>query len=235
MSENNNEDIISSLYPPPPPFVKFFTTENVKKLEEWKQNHNNTEDIAENEESPPGELKLLIPPKAPEQEHYRGYGNLWSFEDKLPNLEESGWKQLYKENDENITSKTKIEELHKLMDSLLLNFLEVVGIASIEPQQYHGKIEDIKLILINISHILNTYRPHQSRESLITLLKKQIETKKNEINDIDRAMLDIKKRILKSISTEEPPSQSEESLIHEKVSEMDNTRKEVIDALLKGL
>ena len=39
------------------------------------------------------------------------------------------------------------------------------------------KIHDINLILININHLLNTYRPHQSRESLIMLLKNQIDYK----------------------------------------------------------
>lgn len=225
-----SEDIISSLYPPPPPYFKFFTQENINKLDSWKyendQKNDESEDKADenkdgddnmeidNEDKinkntknqtgsldanklPPGDLKFLVPPKKPDGNHYRCYGNIWSFEDKLPSLKDSGWKQLYEEEDELITSKTKIKELHNLMDSLLLNFLELIGTMSIEPSKFHFKIEDLKIILININHLLNTYRPHQTRESLIMLLRKQIDKKKNEINTIDSVSNDIRQKILR--------------------------------------
>ncbi|KAK6461701.1 mediator of RNA polymerase II transcription subunit 7 [Scheffersomyces coipomensis] len=206
------EELISSLYPPPPPYVKFFTDENLNKLEDWKvnkaqqqqqqqqrelQDGESKEEEEEEDIVPPGELRFLVPPKAPEGSHYRGYGNIWSFEDKLPSLKSANWEQLYPDDDESITSETKIKELHKLSDSLLLNFLELIGIASIDPQQYQGKIKDISLILININHLLNTYRPHQSRESLIMLLRKQIDVKRNEINQIDKISSEIKAKIVK--------------------------------------
>lgn len=81
------------------------------------------------------------------------------------------------------------------MDSLLLNFLELIGILSIDPIKYDKKIHDINLILININHLLNTYRPHQSRESLIMLLKNQIDYKFLEIDQINKKCLDIKSKI----------------------------------------
>lgn len=190
MSEN--EDLISSLYPPPPPYFKFFTEENRAKLEAWQKDHDGKEQLVP---EPPGELKFLVPPKQPEGTHYRGYGSLWSFEDKLPSLEDLGWKKLYESVDDQDTSRAKIHELHKLTDSLLLCFLELIGIMSIEPQQFHVKIEDLKLILININHILNTYRPHQSRESLIMLLRQNIEQKRSEITEIDKTCDSIRQRI----------------------------------------
>ena len=190
MSEN--EDLISSLYPPPPPYFKFFTEENRAKLEAWQKDHDGKEQLVP---EPPGELKFLVPPKQPEGTHYRGYGSLWSFEDKLPSLEDLGWKKLYESVDDQDTSRAKIHELHKLTDSLLLCFLELIGIMSIDPQQFHVKIEDLKLILININHILNTYRPHQSRESLIMLLRQNIEQKRSEITEIDKTCDSIRQRI----------------------------------------
>lgn len=244
----NNEDLISSLYPPPPPYYKFFTKDNLQKLSTWQENNQtttvssevkleeeNTDPDSNNLEEnsiPPGELRFLIPPKQPEGPQYRGYGNIWLFEDKLPNLKDSQWEQLYNTStstftstststantniitntdtdingnqevdagdstgDENLTSETKIKELHKLMDSLLLNFLELIGILSIDPIKYDKKIHDINLILININHLLNTYRPHQSRESLIMLLKNQIDYKFLEIDQINKKCLDIKSKI----------------------------------------
>ncbi|KAK6201137.1 mediator of RNA polymerase II transcription subunit 7 [Scheffersomyces amazonensis] len=221
----SKEELISSLYPPPPPYVKFFSDENLNQLEEWKttkhshekENVNDEDNDNENEKEvdnkagnededeqvPPGELRFLIPPKPPSGTHYRGYGNLWSFEDKLPSLKEANWEQLYSHDDETITSELKIKELHKLMDSLLLNFYELIGIASIDPQQYQNKIKDISLILININHLLNTYRPHQSRESLIMLLKKQIDVKQKEINQLTTVTNEIKSKILNLVQLDE--------------------------------
>lgn len=208
MSETGDE-LISSLYPPPPPYYKFFTEANLEKLSEWNSinaklaTDEEKDDLKQqHKKRPPGKLKFLVPPERPEGTHYRGFGNFWSFEDKLPSLKELGWQQLYKDDDEEITSRTKIQELHKLMHSLLLNFLELVGVVSIEPQQFHHKIEDLKLILININHILNTYRPHQSRESLIMLLKKQIEKKRDEIKEIDEVSKEVKSTILSLINIE---------------------------------
>lgn len=172
-----SEDLISSLYPPPPVFYKYFTEENLKKYEQAKDSDTPIE----------GELKLFSPPEKPSGTHYRGYGNIWSFEDKLPKLSEMGHTQLYQDNEEN-----RIPELHKLMKSLLVNFIELLGIMSITPSEFHTKIEDLKVLLININHILNSYRPHQSRELLIMLLKQRINDKRDEITKMDDKMQDIK-------------------------------------------
>lgn len=225
-----SEDLISSLYPPPPPYFKFFTQENLNKVNSWKKEQDQEESSPEDPRKvPEGELQFLIPPEQPSGTHYRGYGNLWSFEDKLPSLKEAGWTQLYKEEDELITSQTKIEELHKLMDSLLLNFLELIGSMSVDPSKFHYKIEDLKLLLININHILNTYRPHQTRESLIMLLKKQIDKKNNEINEIDKVSTSITEKIQKLTNnvkgTNEDVDESNESSSAE-------LKKKLLDKLL---
>lgn len=189
------DELISSLYPPPPPYYKYFTDENVNKFEKCKR--------TESQDPPPGELRLQVPPEVPLGEQYRGYGSIWALENKLPSLKDLGWRQLYNDHDETITSKQKIDELHKLLDSLLLNFLELVGSMSVEPAKFYVKIEDLKLILININHLLNTYRPHQTRESLIMLLKKQIESKKAEILEIDKVTTDVKEKILALVLSEQ--------------------------------
>ncbi len=108
-----------------------------------------------------------------------------------------GIAQLYKETDipNGEDSKFKIEELKKLLKSLLLNFLEIVGVMSVSPDQFVVKIEHIRTILINIHHLLNEYRPHQSRESLILLLEKQVETKKDEIKEIERVCNEVESKI----------------------------------------
>lgn len=191
------DELISSLYPPPPPYYKFFTKENVERFAEWSKDHSDENEL------PPGELRFQVPPKVPLGEQYRGYGSLWALENKLPSLKTLGWRQLYSDDDETITSSQKIEELHKLLDSLLLNFLELVGSVSVEPAKFYVKIEDLKLILINMNHLLNTYRPHQTRESMIMLLKKQIEAKRADIESINSTTADVKARILGLVQSEE--------------------------------
>lgn len=206
-----SDDLILSLYPPPPPFVKFFTDENKEKLKKWQSTEHDADAQA------PGELRFLVPPKQPEGTHYRGYGNVWSFEDKLPSLKDTEWDQLYPANDETITLETKISELHKLVDLLLLNFLELIGIASIDPSKLEPKFKDISLILININHLLNTYRPHQSRESLIMVLRKQIEAKRKEMEEIDNVTEEIKLRIAKLTDLDDLPKapSPQDTSIHE--------------------
>lgn len=185
-----SEDVILALYPPPPPYYKYFTASNFEKFAEWKNTPEPRDDSALLQE-----LRLQIPPEIPTTDQYRGYGSVWSLETKLPPLKDLGWTQLYQEEDENITSKTKIEELHKLLDSLLLNFLELTASVSVEPLKFYVKIEHLKLILINFNHLLNTYRPHQTRESLIMLLQSQLEGKRKEIAEIDATTAAVKEKI----------------------------------------
>lgn len=218
------EDLISSLYPPPPPFYNYFTTENIERYEELK-GAKDDQDI-----EPEGELKFLKPPTPPSGEHYKGYGNLWSFEDKLPKLSDIGWEQLYKEDDDELdSSKKKIQELHKLMKSLLLNFVELIGIMSINPSEFNQKVEDLKLILININHILNSYRPHQSRESLIMLIKGRIDSKRRDIENINTKMDEIRTN-LKQLVNYEPIKLSEDTKTEENHDE--NKRDKIVYKLL---
>ncbi|KAH3680528.1 hypothetical protein WICMUC_000259 [Wickerhamomyces mucosus] len=193
----NQEGVISSLYPPPPPYVKFFTNENLERFNKLQHEKQNTDkgDVTDEKDlyfnDNDKELKFLIPPLQPKSENYR------SFEDM-------GIPQLYndpeKESDKN-DSIVKIQELRTLLKSLLLNFLEIIGVMSVTPEEFHTKVDQIRTILINIHHLLNEYRPHQSRESLILLLEKQIDTKKNEIQEIQRICDSVEGKIKKLVDS----------------------------------
>ncbi|AET37787.1 mediator complex subunit MED7 Ecym_2028 [Eremothecium cymbalariae DBVPG len=191
MSESNN---ISSLYPPPPPYVQFFTKQNLDKLPQYRSTHPDRD---------PGtiscELDFLIPPPVPSFGHYRAFGNIWQVKDKLPDLETVGLSKLYDDSgQEGNNYQYKIKELHKLLKSLLLNMLELVGILGVNPELFPPKVENIRTILFNIHHLLNEYRPHQSRESLIMLLEEQLEHKKKEITHIN-AVCDLVETKLKDM------------------------------------
>lgn len=81
--------------------------------------------------------------------------------------------------------------LIKISKSLLLNFLEFVGILSVSPEQYQAKVEDLRNLFINAHHLLNLYRPHQARESLIVMMEEQLERSKDEIKQMDKVKADI--------------------------------------------
>lgn len=124
------------------------------------------------------------------------------FNDKIPQLEDMGIEQLYKSSElpSGADSQFKITELKKLLKSLLLNFLEVVGVMSVAPQEFASKVEHIRTVLINIHHLLNEYRPHQSRESLILLLENQVETKRKEIREMHKVCEEVEARVKRLVS-----------------------------------
>lgn len=201
MSSETND--ISFLYPPPPPYIKFFTKENLDKLPEYKEQKHadpnaNSEVKQDGDEKIESPLDFLIPPPMP-KEQYRAFGSIWQVRDRLPDLEASGLTQLYKKSDENKDGGTdyqyKIQELRRLLKSLLLNYLELVGMLSVNPELFPSKVDHIRIILVNIHHLLNEYRPHQSRESLIMLLEEQLEFKKREIQHIEQTCQHVREKL----------------------------------------
>lgn len=72
-----------------------------------------------------------------------------------------------------------------------MNFLEFIGILSVAPEQVESKVEDLRNLFINAHHLLNVYRPHQARESLILMMEEQLERTKEEIQQMDKTKADI--------------------------------------------
>jgi len=80
------------------------------------------------------------------------------------------------------------DELKKLNMSLLFNFLELIEKLK-DPEKYESIINDkIGPILKNMHHLLNMYRPHQARQTLIALMEQQIERRKAFLKSIVERM-----------------------------------------------
>jgi len=116
----------------------------------------------------------------------------------LPSLKEQGIEQLYPEPEVDTSSDpSKPSPLNhayyllKISKSLLLNFLEFVGILSVSPEQFESKVEDMRNLFINAHHLLNLYRPHQARESLIMMMEEQLRRTKDEIKQMDKIKVEI--------------------------------------------
>jgi mediator of RNA polymerase II transcription subunit 7 len=106
--------------------------------------------------------------------------------DPLPSLEEMGIQQLYTPPSTPDHGKhvDRAFILKRLAKSLLLNFLELTGIMSTNPEQYEEKVKDLRTLFINFHHLLNEYRPHQARESLILMMQDQLERSRKETEGI---------------------------------------------------
>ncbi|XBW38420.1 hypothetical protein QEN19_004008 [Hanseniaspora menglaensis] len=161
-----------------------------------------TREIVKNEDPDSNKFLFLAPPNLPEDdglEQFSMFGNLWNIKEELPEL---GPIQLFpKQNTENFESDLldKKKELKKLTKSLLLNFLLLITNLSVdtdlklEPDSKENHLEHIRIILVNMHHLLNQYRPHQVNENFIMLLEEQINHKKLEIETIIQIIAEVKK------------------------------------------
>lgn len=61
-----------------------------------------------------------------------------------------------------------------------------MGILSVAPEQFESKVEDLRNLFINAHHLLNLYRPHQARESLILMMEEQLSRTREEIQQMDK-------------------------------------------------
>ncbi|OAX82422.1 hypothetical protein ACJ72_03233 [Emergomyces africanus] len=195
MAETSHQKVTAA-FPPPPPFWKHFTSQNLKKLEECKQQQEKklrskqtwTPEALRMLELPP-ELRFLVPPKAPTSGSYSLFGESQSVSINLPSLQDQGIEQLYPSppsGEENALPPNHRFYLLKISKSLLLNFLEFIGVLALCPERFESKIQDIRNLFINAHHLLNLYRPHQARESLIMMMEEQLARTKEEIREMDR-------------------------------------------------
>lgn len=145
----------TATYPPPPPFYKLY------------------KDYLNDPRSAPE-------PPPPIEGTYILYGCNYTTDDVLPSLEDQGVHQLYPKGP-NIDFK---KELRSLNRELQLHILELADILVDRPSQYARRVEEISLIFKNLHHLLNSLRPHQARATLIHILERQIERRKQAIEDI---------------------------------------------------
>jgi len=103
-------------------------------------------------------------------------------------LESQGIKRLYS-TDENFDH---IVEMKKLNHSILVNYLELLDVMIDAPHSPERvkKIEEIKILFINLHHLINEFRPHQARETLRIMLHRQ---KKSRLETAQRLRMNIEK------------------------------------------
>ncbi|CAH9125421.1 unnamed protein product [Cuscuta epithymum] len=162
----------TATYPPPPPFYKLYK--------------GYLKDSKSAPEPPP-----------PIEGTYVLYGCNYTTEDVLPSLEDQGVRQLYPKGP-NIDFK---KELRSLNRELQLHILELADILVERPSQYARRVEEISLIFKNLHHLLNSLRPHQARATIIHILERQIQQRKQAVEDIKRRREEAQRLLKEAVGT----------------------------------
>lgn len=64
-------------------------------------------------------------------------------------------------------------------------------ILATNPADYAAKWDDLRDLFLNAHHLINEYRPHQARESLILLMEEQVRRGREEV----RGVKEIRERV----------------------------------------
>lgn len=144
------------------------------------------------------------PPPLPSDDTYTMYGCLLTTKDAALSLTEQGRQQLYPDpsNDENLDH---VQELLKLQKSLLFKYLELVDVLVKYPSLWKEKASEIDLILVNMHHLINDYRPHQARDILIQILEAQLQRRKNTICVVNQQVVEVQsvlKHLINALKTD---------------------------------
>ncbi|KAF2837414.1 MED7-domain-containing protein [Patellaria atrata CBS 101060] len=212
MAEEGQGQVLSTAFPAPPPFYKHFTAENLKRVKEAKstakpnksegsENNGNDESSTSGILSLPPELRYMIPPEPPANGKYTLFGRPYDINETLGSLEDAGVEQLFPsqpddtaEGGSDVHAEWTFDRavyLKRMARSILMNFLELVGLLAIDPEAAVKKLEDFRVLFVNAHHLINEYRPHQARETLILLLEKQLKMMKDETEGISRMRVQI--------------------------------------------
>ncbi|KAG0365202.1 Mediator of RNA polymerase II transcription subunit 7 [Gamsiella multidivaricata] len=176
-------------FPAPPYYFQRYTQENINLLEKARADPENPE-IVKSLEALPFPILALEPPPPVKKGIYWLFGRPWPVEDSLATLEEQGIEQLYPKG-----SIDRVKELKKLNHSAVFNFLELVHTLSTSPSEFTVKVDQIRVIFINMHHMLNEYRPHQARETLRLMMEEQLSRKKKETAALKKTCADLRKRL----------------------------------------
>ncbi|EJT75085.1 hypothetical protein GGTG_08923 [Gaeumannomyces tritici R3-111a-1] len=184
-----DEEATHTTFPPPPPFWRDFTPDRLERIAQLRDRAQSSRvDV-------PPDLVNLQPPLEPADGQWRCFGSLYTLKDELPGLEAQDIQRLIPDGDAD-----RPLVLKRLAKSLLLNFLELVGVLAANPAEADDKIKDITALLMNVEHAINEYRPHQTREQLIELMQDHLDRTRAETAAL-RAATDRARRVLEGLGS----------------------------------
>lgn len=167
--------VMAAPFPTPPPFWKHFTKQNVARAKQLRNGETVDDD----------ELRYLVPPEPPRDGKYSSFGQTIDLHAPPASLESAGIDQLYPTHPD--VRLNPQPHLISLARSLLTTFLSLTGTLSQNPELYEGTVTDLQTIMYNMHDLINQYRPHQARASLILVMEARVERMKAEIQSIDES------------------------------------------------
>lgn len=200
--QDEEENRVLAFFPDPPPFYKYFTPENRDRLAEIEKeaaSNLSTDQIL----ALPTELRYLIPPSPPaDDSEFKVFGlatkaggtnvfdkNMEFIAARLNEWALPGWtyEQLYPATTPSSSSTLDRQNyLFRFLRSILTSYIELLGIVAVDPtsEAKNEKLRDILTLVANMHALVNEYRPHQARETLINMLERQVERKRGEIEGV---------------------------------------------------
>ncbi|KUF81517.1 Mediator of RNA polymerase II transcription subunit 7 [Phytophthora nicotianae] len=141
-------------------------------------------------------------PPEPMEPTYHMFGSPYSTQDVVPDLLPQPGKKLYAPQGEDgdgapVDYKAEMKKINR---SLLANFVELVDVLIKKPAVFKSvgllltivaaseKLDDMELLFLNIHNLINAFRPHQARETVIQMLKTQVQERRDAARDIRRTI-----------------------------------------------
>ncbi|XP_065837659.1 mediator of RNA polymerase II transcription subunit 7-like [Oscarella lobularis] len=112
-----------------------------------------------------------LAPKPPRpQRTYSAFGAAFDADEPmLRSLRSQEISQLYPDDS------NRLVQMKKLNHSILVNFVDLLDVLIASPgsAMREQKIQDLRLLFVNLHHLVNEYRPGQAREGLRVMLEQQ--------------------------------------------------------------
>lgn len=182
MADQPQVGTISAAFPAPPAFYKSFTPQNLERLQEHLESSGQSTSSPATQPttapipdllSLPPELRNLIPPPPPPEGKYRSFGTLHEVSPTPAS-----------EDQQTPTPARLLSLTHKI----LLAFLSLTNALATNPAGYGPIWDELHELFQEIHKVINGYRPHQARETLILMLEEQLERVRGETRGIGEAV-----------------------------------------------
>lgn len=76
--------------------------------------------------------------------------------------------------------------LNRFNRSIIIEYISLLGVVALDPTSEHKdrKLKHILTLVCNMHALINEYRPHQARETLIRIMEEQVRKKKAEVEGV---------------------------------------------------